>query len=256
MDNQHFFHFPGGNILPSPNDQIIGPSGEIDISVFIHITHIRGAKPSVRGKSHSRFLGILPVTAHNTGPAGHNLPGHQGRNVIPLFIDYTDLDIGQGSADGGCQPFQLLFLFLFRSADIMVLRAQSGDGRSGFSLAEGIDKRNTRESGDSFFDHFKRHGRCAIGHDLKTGKVELLKIREIDELFDHGRNQHGPVDFFPLNGFQPLFDLELPHQDQGPPAVNSSQDALYPGDMIEGNGKNIFFFRFRISRFNIGQDIG
>ena len=103
--------------------------------------------------------------------------------------------------------------------------------------------------------HFYGHGSRAVGDDVKGRQVEFPEPGMVDQLFQHGGHQHGPVGPVALHLLHPLHGVELPHHRQGAAAVNSGQGRLKAGDVVEGHRDQVGLFHVRVGRGNRGQQV-
>ncbi|MBA7590007.1 hypothetical protein ES708_32106 [subsurface metagenome] len=77
------------------------------------------------------------------------------------------------------------------------------------------------------------------------------------DTLEHSRHHHHPGGFLPLHRLEPLLLVKLPHQGDGPAAVNTGHQRLHPGHVIEGHDQDIGFRgRFHIRRVDIAQHVG
>ena len=71
------------------NDQVLGPAGDVQITVLIEVTQVTGTEIAVLGEGFGSGLGVLVVTQHDTGTLDQDLA------VLDLHIH-----IGHGLAHG------------------------------------------------------------------------------------------------------------------------------------------------------------
>ena len=137
----------------------------------------------------------------------------------------------------------------------MILWRQHCDGGRRFRLPESVDKAHPRQPGNGLTDDRQGHRRGPIGDDFQRRQVKAVKIRIIQQLFQHRRHQHRPIDPPFLRQGQPLLRVKLPHYRQRPPPVDSRQSRLQAGDMVQRRRQQGGFRQVRVRRRYIGQQV-
>ena len=254
MGQQRLFHFFGRHHFAAALDEILGAASQIDVAIIILIAQVAGVNPA----GTQRLPGggfFLPVAGHHPGAARHDFAGFAQRHRLPGLVHDGHFHIFQRLADG-TQAAQLALDFLRAALQQMVFRRQHGDGRGGFGLPESVDETGAGQPGDGLADYFRRHRRRAVGNHLQTGQIEVAELRVVQQLFQHRRHQHGPVDGVLLHQRQPQQRLELAHDHLGAAGVHGGQRRLQPGDMVVRHRHQIGLFQIGVGRGNGGKDVG
>src|SRR5437588_9904802 len=89
MLQQDLVNLVGSDVLASANDDVLHPSGEMEITIFIEEALIAGAKPAVH-QSLRVGLGIIFIPAKHARSLNDNLPALVVSEMISLFVHDAD----------------------------------------------------------------------------------------------------------------------------------------------------------------------